>query len=525
MRRTSRMRRVEHMRWAGGVAAAVAASVLGAALFGGGGEVPRPGAAGSGLGTQLGALRGANDLVRAGREEVGRAPALYPTAYGRLEASVGGAVPPVRGDALVEVVRQDVMDTAAWRAYYVCLAMETDQRAAAGVVDRAGIRGEAEREAIAYLRAPDRGDDAPTSLMTRAAFLRTLGCLGRGRDVPRAAVERLAADVARSDRPAPALYAVEALRAVGVDATPTRVLREAASLAPDDCAGLEAVQRAALTLLGGRSDRSTRACLRPALRDPDPQTRWLARRALTRGAPGTAEALPRPVGRVGADGLVARTPAQMGTLSATYDAARALAASGRQGEAPEWMVAGLRKLGAEEGLDPADRVLLAMTCHRLSLECGPQAEKGAEEAAALAVPERLTPANRRSWYGAMSARAEFGLGCRPTAVDVPAGDPDLAGVAAVLGEAGCTERAAELVGGTDLVGLARRALRDGDLVAASDAVRAALAAGVTVPQAFWDELPPLLERHRDARFPDLYAEAAGGTATAGATLAAYRLLA
>ncbi|MEU2506137.1 hypothetical protein ABZ621_15705 [Streptomyces sp. NPDC007863] len=519
------MRQQGHMRWAGGVAAVVGASVLGVVLFGGGGEVPRPGAAGSGLGVQLGALRGANDLVRAGRDEVGRTPALYPTAYGRLEAAVGGAVPPVRGDALVEVVRRDAVDTAAWRAYYVCLATDGDRRAAGGVVDRAGIRREAEREAVAYLRAPDRGDDAPTSLMTRAAFLRVLDCLGRGRDVPRAAVARLAADVARGDQPAPALYAVEALRAAGVEATPTRVLRETGSRAPDDCAGLEAVQRAALTLLGGRSDRSTRACLRPALSDPDPQTRWLVRRALSGDAPEAAAALPPPAARVGADGLVARTPAQMGTLSATYDAARALAAGGRPGEAPGWLVEGLRRLGTEDGLDPADRVLLAMTCHRLSLECGPQAEKGAEEAAALAVPGRLTPANRRSWYGAMSARAEFGLGCRPTVVDLPAGDPDLAGVAAVLGEAGCTERAAELVDGTDLVGLARRALRNGDLVAASDAVRAALAAGVTVPQAFWDELPALLARHRDARYPDLYAEAAGGTAAADATLAAYLLLA
>ncbi|MFD4377198.1 hypothetical protein [Streptomyces sp. NPDC058486] len=470
-------------------------------------------------------MRGANDLVRAGRAQVGREPALYPTAYGRLEAGVGGSAPPVRSDALARLAREDVMDTPAWQSSYVCLALDGDERTAVSVVDRAGLRRSAEREALAYLRAPDRADDAPTSLTTRAAFLRTLDCLGRSGDVPRAALERLAADTARADQPAPALYAVEALRAVGVDASPTRILREAASRPSAGCGGLEPVQSAALTLLGGRLDGSTRACLEPALRDPDPQTRWLVRRALTRDAPRAGAALPPPAGQVGADGLVAKTPAQMGTLSATYDAARALAASGRAGEAPGWLVAGLRELGSADGLDPADRVLLAMTCHRLSLECGPQARKGAEEAAALEVPGRLTSANRRSWYGAMSARAEFGLGCRPTEVDLPAGDADLYRVAAVLGEAGCTERAAELAGGTDLVGRARRALRDGDLVGASDAVQAALAAGVTVPQGFWDGLPALLKRHRDARYPDLYAEAPGGTASADATRAAYHLLA
>ncbi|MER8037593.1 hypothetical protein [Streptomyces hydrogenans] len=508
-------------RWVYGAAAVAAVAALGVTSLGGGGEVRRPGPAGSGLGAQLAALRGGNDLVRAGRAQVGREPALYPTAYGRLESSVGGSVPPVRSASLARLVREDAMDTPAWRSYYVCLALDGDDRTAASVVDRAGLRPRAEREALGYLRAPDRADDLPTSLMTRAAFLRALDCLGRSGEVPRAALDRLAADTARADQPAPVLYAVEALRAVGVRASPDRVLRDAGSRSPVDCAAPEPVQRAALTLLSGRLDGATRACLVPALRDPDPQTRWLVRRALTRDG----AALPPPAGRVGADGLVARTPVQMGTLSATYDAARALAAGGRTAEVPGWLVTGLRRLGSEGGLEPADRVLLAMTCHRLSLECGPGAEQGAEEAAALAVPGRLTPGNRRSWYGVMSARAEFGLGCRPTVVDLPENDPDRIGVAAALGEAGCTEQAAELTEGTDLVGLARRALRDGDLVRASDAVQAALAAGVTVPQEFWDGLPAQLKRHRDARYPDLYAEAPGGAAAADATRAAYHLLA
>ncbi len=512
-----------------GVAGAGAAGVLGLGLFGfgflGGGDVRRPGPAGSGLVAQLDALRGANDLVRSGRAEVGRDPALYPTAYGRLEAAVGGTAPPVRSDALVRLARADVMDTPAWQSSYVCLALDGDGRTAASVVDRAGLRRAAEREALGYLRAPDPADDAPTSLTTRAAFLRTLDCLGRSGDVPRAALDRLAADAARTDQPAPALYAVEALRAVGVEAAPTRALKDDASRPPAGCAGLEPVQRAALTLLGGRFDASTRACLEPALRDSDPQTRWLARRALARDDPKAADTLPPPAGRFDADGLVARAPAQMGTLSASYDAARALAAGGRAAEAPGWLRAGLRALGSEGGLDPADRVLLAMTCHRLALDCGPQAERGAEEAAAMAVPERLTPANRRSWYGAMSARAEFGLGCRPTVVDLPAGDPDRLAVAAVLGEAGCTGQAAELVGGTDLAGVVRKALREGDLLRASDAVRAALAAGVTVPQDVWAELPSLLKPYRDARYPDLYAGSPGGTAATDATRAAYLLLA
>ncbi|MEU2386045.1 hypothetical protein ABZ606_15505 [Streptomyces sp. NPDC012461] len=72
---------------------------------------------------------------------------------------------------------------------------------------------------------------------------------------------------------------------------------------------------------------------------------------------------------------------------------------------------------------------------------------------------------------------------------------------------------------------ARELLRKGELVFASAAVQAALASEQTVPQSLWEEIPRLLERHRNAAHPDLYAPAPGGTATAEATRAAYYLLA
>ncbi|XIE79436.1 hypothetical protein AB6O49_18260 [Streptomyces sp. SBR177] len=502
----------------------------------------RPLPPGDGLGRQLAALRGANDLVRATRAEVGRDPALYPTAYGRLEAALptgsrsGEPVPPVRPAALAALARTDVLDTPAWRAHYVCLALADAK--APQVLEEAGLRGPAEHEALAYLRAPDRQDDALTSVATRAAHLRTLSCLGRTGAVGGEALDRLAADTARADRPVPALYAVEALRTAGRTASATRALRDRTVLDDANCAALEPVQRAALTLLARRLTPATRGCLLPALRDPDTQTRWLVRRALTLDAARASVRLPPAVGAVRPDGLVGRAPAQMGTLTATYHAARALAAAGRPDEVPDWLARRLRRLGSGAGLDPSDRRLLAMTCHRLVMSCGPQAERGAEEIAGLRAPVRLTPENERGWYGALAARAEFGLGCGEASAEAPsggaAGIPSASAaapsgtalrLAVVLAEAGCPARTEPLTGGTDLVALARRALRDGDLTGAADAVQVALAADQPVPQAFWDELPALLDRYRDPEFPDLYAARPGGVATADATRAAYHLLA
>ncbi|GEC04163.1 hypothetical protein SSP24_18180 [Streptomyces spinoverrucosus] len=187
-------------------------------------------------------------------------------------------------------------------------------------------------------------------------------------------------------------------------------------------------------------------------------------------------------------------------------------------------------MGSDRRLDPSDRVLLAMTCHRLALACGPPAEKGVEEAGAIKVPARLTAENQRGWYGAMAARAEFGLGCRHTSVELPADEqPTLSSrslrTVVVLADAGCTAQAARLTEGTDLVARARQALADGDLVTASDAIQAALVSDQSIPQTFWNELPGLLKRYRDAKFPDLYAPSPGGAASADATRAAYYLLA
>ncbi|GGT12617.1 hypothetical protein GCM10010254_36610 [Streptomyces chromofuscus] len=520
------------------VAVAMAAA-LGACLYGGG-PVERPGPPGGDLAEQLDALRGANDLVRASRADVGRDPALYPTAYGRLEAALttgrqsGEPEREIRPAALADLARTDVLDTPAWRAHYVCLSLSASRgrrpAEAATVLERAGVRDQAENEALAHLRTPDRADDGLTSLATRAAFLNTLTCLDREREVPRAALERLAADTARADQPVPVLYAVEALRAVGVRAHATRALRDADVLLEGDCVGPDPIQRAALALLRQRLPQPTHDCLRPALRDPDPQTRWLVRRALTFGAPGSSPSLPTPVSGVRSDGLVAKSPAQLGTLTATYNAARALTAGAEQERAPGWLKKRLRQMGSDRRLDPSDRVLLAMTCHRLALRCGPQAEKGVEEAAALKVPARLTDANQRGWYGAMAARAEFGLSCRHTSVTLPADeDPAVPSrslrTVVALADAGCADQAARLTEGTDLPALAREALAGGDLLTASDAVQAALASDQSIPQAFWTQLPGLLRRYRDADFPDLYAPSPGGVASADATRAAYYLLA
>ncbi|MFI6551026.1 hypothetical protein ACIBO9_48110 [Streptomyces prunicolor] len=529
---------------------AVAGVALGVAMFGGGGAVDRPGLPGGDLAAQLDALRGANDLVRATRAEVGRDPALYPTAYGRLEAALPGGnrhLPGIRPAALAQLARTDLLDTPAWRAQYVCLSLSASDspgtsRAAdaAAVLERAGLRDQAESEALRYLRAPDREDDATTSLATRAAFLRTLACLDRDDQVSRGALARLAADTARTDQSVPALYAVEALRAVGEGARATRVLRHAdADLRTADCTGPEPIQRAASVLLRGQLTRQARACLLPALHDPDTQTRWLVWRALTLGATGAtgtldapdkSQPLPAPLAIVRPDGLVAKSPTQLGTLTATYNAARALTASGRQQQAPDWLTRRLKRLGSDPGLDPSDRIMLAMTCHRLSLACGPQADTGAREAAERAVPARLTMANQHSWYGATAARAEFALGCPRTSVasfaDEGAALPARSlRVVVVLADAGCATEAGRLTEGTDLVAQARKALHDGELTAASDAVQAALASDQNIAQTFWDDLPALLEPYRDAEFPDLYADSPGGAASADATRAAYYLLA
>ncbi|WP_432058051.1 hypothetical protein [Streptomyces sp. bgisy022] len=530
---------------------ALAAVTAGVALVGGG-AVERPGRPGGHLAEQLDALRGENDLVRSTRADVGRDPALYPTAYGRLEAGLaarhgaGGPVPRVRPDALADLARTEALDTPAWRAHYVCLSVGggigTPAAGAATVLEEAGIREEAEREALGYLRHPEKDKDDPaTSLASRAAFLQTLTCLGRDDDVPRAALTRLAADAARATEAVPVLYAIEALRGVEVKARATRVLRNVDTVLEGDCDEAEPLQRAASALLRGRLTEGARACLRPALGDRDTQTRWLVRRALSLpqatpsaphgsdGATQAAEPQPSPVD-VRPDGLVAKSPAQMGTLTATYHAARALTAAAQQRLAPQWLTKRLKHLGADPRIEPSDRIPLAMTCHRLDLTCGSQAERGRKEAATLQVPARLTASNERGWYGAMAARAEFGLGCPRTSVALPdaaSGELSLRSLrlVAVLADAGCAAQAERLTRGADLVAQVRESLREGELVLASAAMEATLASEQAVPQTLWEEIPRLLDRHRDPDHPDLYAPTPGGTATAEATRAAYYLLA
>ncbi|MBV1953241.1 hypothetical protein KUG12_02425 [Streptomyces sp. BV333] len=506
--------------------------------------VERPGRPGSELVEQLAALRGANDLARSTTQVVGDDPSLYPTAYQRLEVGLGVGrgdrvkpVPPAALDELAGLARRDVLDTPAWRAYYVCLALSDNpasvvrtSRRATDVLTRAGIREAAQEEASSYVRKPSAQDDHLTSLATRAAFVQTLTCLGQRETVPATAWKQLSSDAAQAREPAPVLQARDALTSAGRSSPTLRVLDRVGELEEADCARLEPVARAALSILSARLPPESRACLRQSLRDEDPQTRWLSRRALLAANPDAT--LPSPTADLRPDGLGAKAPRQLGTLTATYDIARALTASGRWEAAPEWLKNGLRDQGGREELDGADQVLLALSCHRLHLDCGPQADKGVRRVGRMSAPVQPAPLQHRAWHRLLTARAELELGCPDRTDDAtasgpesPALKPESIQLAAALGEAGCRQAAAHLVAGVNLVGLVRAKLSEGDLLAAGDALQAALATNKPIPQALHQELPSLLARYRNKEHPALFSERPGGPASARATRAAYHLLA
>ncbi|MEU7372905.1 hypothetical protein [Streptomyces albidoflavus] len=524
----------------------VGAGVLVAAAFLELGKSPveRPVRPGAELVEQLAALRGANDLARSTTRVVGDDPGLYPTAYQRLEARlvVGSGdrterVPRADPEKLADLAKHDVLDTPAWRAYYVCLALSEDPDGVAGtsrravdVVTRAGIRDAAEDEASTYVREPSPQDDDLTSLATRAAFVQTLTCLGQKDTVTAAAWKRFSSDAAQAREPAPVLQARDALTATDRPTPPLRALNRAEELREADCARLEPVARAALSILSARMPPESRACLQQSLRDEDPQTRWLSRRALLTADPDTPLTSPTAVLRP--DGLGAKAPRQLGTLTATYDIARALTASGQGHSTPEWLKKGLRDQGGREDLDSADQVLLALSCHRLRLDCGPQADKGAQRVSRMRAPSRPAPDEHRAWHRLLTARAEFELGCPDRADRTTTSGPESTALrpeslqlAAALGEAGCRQAATELVAEVNLAGSVRDKLADGDLVAAGDALQAALATNKPIPQALHHELPSLMARYRSKEHPALFSERPGGPASARATRAAYYLLA
>jgi hypothetical protein len=83
-------------------------------------------------------------------------------------------------------------------------------------------------------------------------------------------------------------------------------------------------------------------------------------------------------------------------------------------------------------------------------------------------------------------------------------------IVATLADAGCAKEAARLTKGADLVGQVRTALREGDLITASNALQAALASEGSIPQALYcDDIPALLDRYRTEDNPGLYAAAYG----------------
>ncbi|MFI2458085.1 hypothetical protein [Streptomyces sp. NPDC019539] len=230
------------------------------------------------------------------------------------------------------------------------------------------------------------------------------------------------------------------------------------------------------------------------------------------------------------EGLVNKVPVQMGTLRATYQAARALTASGQPEKAPQWLTDELVRLGSDPELDAADEIPLAMVCHRLQLDCGSRADKGTQRIGRLRVPEQLVPGNERLWQDAMTARAEFQMGCPRTQVrreNLPYGtsSPQFLMILRTLGESDCTTQVQELARGIDLVALARDTLKKGEIVQGSDALQAAIAAGRVIPQRMWQEMPDLVNNNRAPEGRDLFSKFAGGPASSQATAAGYYLLA
>ncbi|WKX71955.1 hypothetical protein [Streptomyces sp. XD-27] len=516
-------------------------------------QVPHEGSA---LPGALDELRGENDLVRGSAADVGTDPALYPTAYGRQDATSartgggGGKVPALDSAALATTAEHDAIDTPAWRVYYVCLAAGTDTKVSArGVVAKAGLTRKAADEALGYLRAPAKDDNRPTSVATRAAFLDVVRCLGETDRLPDGAAADLARDAARTKEPIPVLYALDALKAVKAPVPDRLSVAPVSASARTSCDDLSAQERAARALLGdaaadgadAEAGKADVECLRRGLASEDPQTRWLSRRALREAdADGGLPASPT---EFTSDGLVAKAPRQLGTLRASYHAARALTAAARADDVPEWLIEELKRLGSDPELEQSDQIALALVCHRLEADCGSNAERGRKQAESLAVPGKLTMDNFAVWQDAMKVRAEFGLGCPKTRVALPGAGSGAASGAAprqradqldapriralyLLGEAGCDKQVKELAGdGTDLVGQARTALAQGDLVTAADALATAAKLGVNLPQKQWDAFRPAVERYRSAQNPALFSRAPGQAASAEATSAGYVVIA
>lgn len=496
-------------------------------------DAPHTDYQGKALGGELSLLRGENDLVQESAADVGTDPSLYLTAYGRRTAALAGTgPPPLTPGPLADLTRTDIIDTPAWRAFYVCRAVASDSGVSArAVVESTGQLGEVLDEAVGYLRQPATTDDTLTALTTRAAYLETLHCLGAADRVPAGAAAQLARDVAATTAPMAVLNVVDALKSAG-EPVPDR-LAVAAPSPPAECDDGSSNELAAQVILAAQGERSVPVkaveCLERGVRSADPQSQWLARRALQEA--GRESGLPAPRITFTPDGLVEKAPAQLGTLRASYYAARALTSAAQQNAAPDWLVQKLTALGQDRELPPSDHIALAMVCHRLAIECGPMARQGEREAAAVPVPARVDEKNMRTWQDAMWARAEFGLGCPETRVELP--DMPVAKLPGhwvrtlfLLGTVGCRDQLKEYVPDPNaMLERTRTALADGELVVAGEAMNTAAMLGVEVQQAEFAELNSSLAPYRIPDHRDLFSREVDGPASSEATMAGQQLAA
>lgn len=500
-------------------------------LFSGSAELAqRPGAP---LAAALNELRGDNDLVLGSTRKNGVEPSLYETAYGRLEhAAAKQDMPRVRVGELMSLAAAEEIDTEAWRSYYVCLTAKTDPALdPARVIRDAGIMKPALDEISGYFADPDRqGEDLPTSVTTRAAFLSTLHCLSRDSLANADDVRLLADEAGKLAEPVPVLLTADALRERRAGSDPKLATgRFTAADAGEKCDAVSSMGMAAIALLTDDQDAEAAGCLRTATAGEDAQTRWLARRALADMSAGVE--LPAPRAGVGKDGLVNKVPRQLGTLRATYHAARALALTGALEQVPKWLRRGIEEARNQPDLARGDRIMLGQICDRLTVErppvyCGDAVAEANRLAADIDVPPKLTQRNYAAWHDSMVLHTHFQQDCPTTEVTLPKRnltkvDGEWIRALALLMQAGCEAQARELIDPEHLVRRIQLSLDDHDLLIAADAYYLSWHTDADISNELTEQLSATVLTYRSREDPALFSREPGGAADIEATAAAY----